>query len=446
MLQINLFFRDILIFSMHLRCFMNCSPGSILIVDDTRLNLEIMKSLLQNDYTIFTASDGQTGLALAQTEKIDLVLLDINMPEMDGYEVCARLKSDPATENIPVIFVTARDDVAEETKGLALGAIDYMIKPISAPVVKARVRNHMRLKQYHDRLYQSDIKVRQLSAAVEQSPVSVVIMDTDRLIVYVNPMFCEMTGHAAEALLNQNSRFLQSPLTPPSIYAEVWQNLTAGQTWCGEFCNQKKNGELYWESVSIKPLLDNAGQITHYVGVITDITLRKQTETKLRELSLTDELTGLSNRRGFTILAEQQIKLSQRLQQGFFLFFADMDCMKGINDIFGHAIGDQALQELAKLLKESFRASDIVARLGGDEFVCLSVETGPAEIAATLTLLQHNIAEANRTLSRPYTLSLSIGTAQFDSARPSDLDTLLVEADRQMYIAKNAKKRQQHLD
>ena len=418
---------------------MNCSPGSILIVDDTRLNLEIMKSLLQNDYTIFTASDGQTGLALAQTEKIDLVLLDINMPEMDGYEVCARLKSDPATENIPVIFVTARDDVAEETKGLALGAIDYMIKPISAPVVKARVRNHMRLKQYHDRLYQSDIKVRQLSAAVEQSPVSVVIMDTDRLIVYVNPMFCEMTGYAAESLLNQNSRFLQSPLTPPSIYAEVWQNLTAGQTWCGEFCNQKKNGELYWESVSIKPLLDNAGQITHYVGVITDITLRKQTETKLRELSLTDELTGLSNRRGFTILAEQQIKLSQRLQQGFFLFFADMDCMKGINDIFGHAIGDQALQELAKLLKESFRASDIVARLGGDEFVCLSVETGPAEIAATLTRLQHNIAEANRTLSRPYTLSLSIGTAQFDSARPSDLDTLLVEADRQMYIAKKAK-------
>jgi len=398
-----------------------------------------MKSLLQSDYTIFTASDGQTGLALAQTEKIDLVLLDINMPEMDGYEVCARLKSDPATENIPVIFVTARDDVAEETKGLALGAIDYIIKPISAPIVKARVRNHLRLKQYHDRLYQSDIKVRQLSAAVEQSPVSVVIMDTDGLIVYVNPMFCEMTGYAAETLINQNSRFLQSPLTPPSIYAEVWQNLTAGQTWRGEFCNKKKNGELYWESASIKPLLDNAGQITHYVGVITDITLRKQTEVKLRELSLTDELTGLSNRRGFTILAEQQIKLSQRLQQGFSLFFADMDGMKWINDSLGHALGDQALQELAKLLKESFRASDIVARLGGDEFVCLSVETGPAEIAATLSRLQHTIAETNRTLSRPYTLSLSIGTAQFDPAKPNDLDTLLAEADRQMYTAKKAK-------
>lgn len=105
---------------------------------------------------------------------------------------------------------------------------------------------------------------------------------------------------------------------------------------------------------------------THYVGVKADITQRKQTEAKLRELSLTDELTGLTNRRGFTILAEQQIKLSQRLQQGFAIFFADMDGMKGINDQLGHAVGDQALQEMAKILKESFRASDIVARLGGD--------------------------------------------------------------------------------
>ena len=296
---------------------MNNSPGSILIVDDTRLNLEIMKSLLQNDYAIFTAADGLTGLQMAQTEKVDLILLDINMPGMDGYEVCARLKSDPATENIPVIFVTARNDVTEETKGLALGAIDYIIKPISAPVVKARVRNHMRLKQYQDRLAQS--------------------------------------------------------------------------------------------------------------------------EMKLRELSLSDELTGLFNRRGFTILADQQIKLSQRLQQGFSLFFADMDGMKWINDNLGHTVGDQALLETAKIIKKSFRASDIVARIGGDEFVCLSVDASPAEIAANLSRLQHTITDANRTLSLPYQLSLSIGAAVFDPANPTDLEALLAEADRRMYAAKKRK-------
>ena len=296
---------------------MNNSPGSILIVDDTRLNLEIMKSLLQNDYAIFTAADGLTGLQMAQTEKVDLILLDINMPGMDGYEVCARLKSDPATENIPVIFVTARNDVTEETKGLALGAIDYIIKPISAPVVKARVRNHMRMKQFQDRLAQS--------------------------------------------------------------------------------------------------------------------------EMKLRELSLSDELTGLFNRRGFTILAEQQIKLSRRLQQGFSLFFADMDGMKWINDHLGHSVGDQALQELTKILIESFRASDIVARIGGDEFVCLSVDASPAEIAANLARLQQNIAKSNLCASRAYSLSLSIGAATFDPANPIDLETLLAEADKQMYIAKKSK-------
>ena len=418
---------------------MNSSPGSILVIDDTRLNLEIMKTLLQNDYTVFTASDGQAGLLLARTEKIDLILLDINMPEMDGFEVCARLKSDSATENIPVIFVTARDDVAEETKGLALGAIDYIIKPISAPIVKARVRNHMRLKQYHDRLAQSNIKVRQLSAAVEQSPVSVVITDTDGLMVYVNPRFCELTGYAPEALINQNTRILQSPLTPLATYTEMWQTINAGRLWRGEFCNKKENGELYWESASISPLLDENGKVTHYIGIKEDITPRKAAEEKLRELSLTDELTGLSNRRGFTILAEQQIKLSQRLQQGFSIFFADMDGMKWINDRLGHVIGDQALQELAKLLKESFRASDIIARIGGDEFVCLSVETGPDAISASLSRLQQNIATANQSGVRPYTLSLSIGAATFDPATPVDFETLLAEADRKMYAAKNAK-------
>ena len=114
---------------------MNQATGTILIVDDTKLNLEIMKALLQSEYAILTASNGLEGLHLAQTEKIDLILLDVNMPGIDGFETCARLKADPATENIPVIFVTARDEVAEETKGLALGAIDYIIKPISAPIV-----------------------------------------------------------------------------------------------------------------------------------------------------------------------------------------------------------------------------------------------------------------------------------------------------------------------
>ena len=565
---------------------MNSSLGSILIVDDTKLNLEIMKSLLQNEYTILTASNGMDGLRLAQTKKIDLILLDINMPEMDGYETCARLKSDPATENIPVIFVTARDDVSEETKGLALGAIDYIIKPISAPIVKARVRNHMKLKQYQDSLAQIaelelfrhtfelaavgiahvspdghwlrvnrklseilgyshaellqltfqdithpddlgtdlrfvkkmligalssyemnkrylgkhgkliwanltvslvrdaaeeplyfiaviedisarkqlerelseyknhleqmvaertaklllvDTKVRQLSAAVEQSPVSVVITDTGGLISYINPKFAELTGYTPEELQGKNPRILKSSVTPAATYADMWQKLTAGQTWRGEFCNKKKNGELYWESASIKPLLDDAGQITHYVGVKADITQRKQTEAKLRELSLTDELTGLSNRRGFTLLAEQQIKLSQRLQQGFSIFFADMDGMKWINDHLGHAVGDQALQEIAKLLKESFRASDIVARIGGDEFVCLSVDACPVEIAANLARLQQNIAESNQNAPRSYTLSLSIGAATYDPAAPSELDALLAEADRQMYAAKKAK-------
>ena len=117
----------------------------------------------------------------------------------------------------------------------------------------------------------------------------------------------------------------------------------------------------------------------------------------------------------------------------------DVDNFKWINDHLGHSVGDQALQELTKILIESFRASDIVARIGGDEFVCLSVDASPAEIAANLARLQQNIAKSNLCASRAYSLSLSIGAATFDPANPIDLETLLAEADKQMYIAKKSK-------
>jgi len=414
--------------------------AKILVVDDTRLNIEIMKALLQNDYDIYTAMSGLKALQICQDENIDLILLDVEMPDLDGYETCSRLKSDSRTENIPVIFVTACGEVHEETKGLNLGAVDYIVKPISAPILKARVRNHVQLKRYHDSLIAANLKVRQLSNAVEQSPVSVVITDTDGLMVYVNPKFCELTGYSAEELLNRNPRILQSPVTPKSIYVEMWKTITTGQLWRGEFCNKKKTGELYWEAASINPLLDENGVISHFVCVKEDITQRKLAEAKLRELSLTDELTSLTNRRGFTLLAEQQIKISRRLHKGFTLFFADMDGLKSINDCLGHSTGDQALLDIAHLLKKSFRASDIVARLGGDEFACLSFDTRRQQVSATLLRLQDHITAANSGSTRPYKLSLSIGAAEYHPDKPCTLEELLHQADQLMYAEKRAKK------
>ncbi|GFO58323.1 hypothetical protein GMST_06480 [Geomonas silvestris] len=124
----------------------------VLIVDDTLANIEILYKILQADYDVFFAKNGPDGLRVVQREMPDLVLLDIMMPEMDGYQVCAALKADPATAAIPVIFITAMGSEEDETRGLESGAIDYLTKPISPPIVKARVRNHLELKRNRDLL------------------------------------------------------------------------------------------------------------------------------------------------------------------------------------------------------------------------------------------------------------------------------------------------------
>jgi diguanylate cyclase (GGDEF)-like protein len=124
----------------------------ILIVDDTPANIQILNEFLQDDYVIFFSTNGEDGIRIAQRELPDLILLDIMMPKMDGYEVCANLKADPRTRQIPVIFITARNRLEDEAKGLDFGAIDYIIKPISPPIVKARIKNHLELKRHRDTL------------------------------------------------------------------------------------------------------------------------------------------------------------------------------------------------------------------------------------------------------------------------------------------------------
>lgn len=130
----------------------NKAVQKILIIDDTPDNIRILNEILRSDYRIFFATTGEQGLEIARREMPDIILLDILMPGMDGYEVCSILKSNEATVWIPVIFVTAMVSVEEEAKGLEAGAIDYITKPFSPPIVKNRIRNHLKLKSYSDAL------------------------------------------------------------------------------------------------------------------------------------------------------------------------------------------------------------------------------------------------------------------------------------------------------
>ncbi|MDD3951329.1 MAG: diguanylate cyclase [Desulfobacterales bacterium] len=166
---------------------------------------------------------------------------------------------------------------------------------------------------------------------------------------------------------------------------------------------------------------------------------REKAEEELRALSITDQLTGLHNRRGFLSLAEQQLKLTKRSKKRLILFFADMDGLKQINDVLGHEEGDQAISEAAAILKETFRSSDIVARMGGDEFVALAIDSEEINPQTMIDRFQSRIETHNHTANRRYKLSVSVGFASLNFENPSSLDELLAEADQRMYEQKKGR-------
>ena len=155
---------------------------------------------------------------------------------------------------------------------------------------------------------------------------------------------------------------------------------------------------------------------------------------------MTDQLTGLHNRRGFLTLAEQQLKLSDRTKKGVLLFFADLDRMKWINDTLGHKEGDNALIEVTTVLNEEFRSSDIIARMGGDEFAVLAIDATEGNAEIHITRLQDHIDLHNRGENRKFKLSISIGYSYYDPENPSSVDELIVQADKRMYDQKRNRK------
>ncbi len=174
---------------------------------------------------------------------------------------------------------------------------------------------------------------------------------------------------------------------------------------------------------------------------VAQVIERKRMEQEIVSLSLTDELTGLNNRRGFSLLAEHELKLAYRFKRSVSLFFCDLDDLKTINDTYGHAQGDEALKEVSAIIRETFREADIPARFGGDEFVILAPDTS-AESEYTLPKrLQATVENHNQKSERPYRLTLSVGIARFNPDTPHTIDELIFQADELMYQQKKEKKK-----
>jgi len=175
------------------------------------------------------------------------------------------------------------------------------------------------------------------------------------------------------------------------------------------------------------------------VSIYDDVTERKRMEDEIQALSITDQLTGLFNRRGFLTLAEQQLKVAGRTKQALLLLYIDLDGMKWINDNLSHEEGDNALVEAATILKETFRSSDVISRLGGDEFAVLAIDIAEGNAEIQMARMQDRIDEHNGREDRQYMLSLSVGYSQYDPDNPCSIDDLMARADKRMYEQKRGK-------
>ena len=280
--------------------------------------------------------------------------------------------------------------------------------------------------------------------AIEQLPASVIITDPDGSIVYINPEFTRLTGYSFEESQGKNPDFLNSGRQPVSYYEDMWNTIKQGKIWRGEFCNRKKNGDEFWESASISPILDQDGAILYFVSVKGDITETRREWEEMTHLALHDGLTGLPNRTLFFDRLRQAVNFSIRKDQQFALIIFDLDKFKPINDEYGHQAGDHALQTFALRLDEKVRSMDTAARFGGDEFAAILLDI------ENRTTIEEKLNRLTTALIQPIPwqdhvlqLGASYGIAIFPEDGQSP-DELIRKADMEMYSQKTRKESSRH--
>ncbi|PSR16454.1 response regulator receiver protein, partial [filamentous cyanobacterium CCP3] len=388
-----------------------CSPKPvILVVDDIPDNLHLLtRELSAQGYETRGVLTGTMALTVARSTPIDLILLDIMLPDMDGYTVCQTLKADPATRAIPVIFLSALDEALDKVKAFSVGGVDYVTKPFKAIEVMARVGTQLSLRQAQLQLQrfnqeletqvqqrthelgtanqslQAEIQVRrQVEQDLRNSELRyrliadhmgdlVCLHNPDGQFLYVSPSVQTLLGYAPEALLGKTIADFCHPDDVEYVQIHSQAPLESTEsikpiTLCYRFRCQSRR--YLWLETLAKPVLDEAGQIIGTVTSSRDVTRRVKIEKQLRHDSLHDALTHLPNRDWLAKRLELEILQCQRYGQTYFgLLMIDLDRFKAVNDSLGHLTGDKLLIAVSSLLKGCVRDVDMVSRWGGDEFV-----------------------------------------------------------------------------
>lgn len=445
--------------------------GRILVVDDVATNRLILQAKLASAYfDVLLADCGQKALEVAKAELPDMILLDVMMPDIDGYTVCQELKSNPDTAHIPIIMVTAANQVEERIRGLDVGADDFLSKPINDLTLFARVRNLLRVKMMFDELKLRETTSHELGlsdflrdhnfdkdeagtvllaprsaeqgekwgqcissrlpfdAITSQGEADTLALASDELPdVFIISQFLEGGGDGLRLVSNLRARL------------DTRQSAIILVVNDGKMETAAKGLELGASDYIHEPF-----DVNEMVARLRSQMRRKKYSDRLRSnvrdslrMAVIDPLTGLYNRRYATQHMNRIIERSEDSGLPYAVVMLDIDKFKSVNDTYGHDVGDNVLKEFAHRLQENLRGVDLIARLGGEEFLVVMPDTGPREVEFAAERLRKAIEKHNFVAQSdlPIPLTVSIGVA-FGGPTDKNPDLLIQQADKALYESK----------
>ncbi len=440
----------------------------VLVVDDVPANVKLLEARLSAEYfDVLTAMSGKEALAICERAECDIVLLDVMMPDMDGFEVCRRLKAGLTTHHIPVVMVTALDQPSDRLRGLEAGADDFLTKPVSDVALVARVRSLSRLKLMTDELRMRAVTSRDIGiespereAIAEAGRQGRILLVDDRASSYEPIAEMLASEHTAEVESDPNAGLFHAAegnfdLVIVSLGLEGFDAL--------RLCSQIRSLDRT-RNVPILAIADaeNSARLVRgleigvndYLSrpvdknellarVRTQIRKKRYTE-RLRdnvqmsiEMAITDALTGLYNRRYMETHVGTLVEQASSRGKPLTVLVLDIDYFKSINDSYGHDAGDDVLREFALRIRKSIRGIDLACRYGGEEFVVLMPETDLAVATMVAERLRRRIASEPFTIQqggRSIEVTISIGIAALGHGDTAA--SVLKRADQALYRAK----------
>ena len=445
------------------------SIESILIVDDQPANLRVLSKMLEGkNYKVKKAPDGETAILAAQSNPPDLILLDILMPNMDGYEVCQRIKADQKTKHIPVIFISALSDVFDKIKAFEVGGIDYVTKPFQEEEVLARITSQLTIQrqkkliekdkellQKEQTLLKQEIRQRKeaeailyqsralissiLNASLDGIAALEAVRDTksgkiiDFRCIVVNPVTAQIFNSQPEDLTGKLifKKFINK--INPKLFLAFINVVETGQSLEQDIRYIYKNQQKWFHFIAVK--LGDGFSVT-----VRDITVRKKLELKLSKLATIDSLTGAYNRHYFDTSLNQEWQRCIRGNESLSLILCDVDFFKPYNDFYGHQKGDSCLITVAETMSDIVkRSSDILTRYGGEEFAIILPNTpleGAVNIAEKIRkeVADLQIPHARSNIAKTVTISLGVNSI---IPTPNDsIEDFIKMADDALYRAK----------